>query len=283
MRFTVLGASGFIGGFLASRLAKNGHEVLRATRSELKSLGSGQLGHVFYCLGTDAARSNPHGAFEAHVAHLAGVLRIGSFASLTYLSSTRLYLGAQDAGEESAIHILPDDDNAIFNALKIAGEQLCLAIDNLNVRVVRLSNVIGFAPDGISLIPGLIKDAILRGKIRLTVSPESSKDYLDIEDVVEILPRIALGGKQRFYNVASGCNVSLAEIIRFIRSEFPCSCEWQPGSPTVVFPKIDISRIRTEFSFVPRPVLPALASTCAEFRRRLGPLAVKVSLFSDPA
>src|SRR5205823_12336502 len=120
----------------------------------------------------------------------------------------RLYLEARSGVEDSQIHISPSDDNAIFNAMKIAGEQLCLGMDNSAVRVVRLSNVIGFAPRGISLIPGLIKDAILRGKIRLTISQQSSKDYLDVADVLEILPRIAIEGRHRCYNVASGYNVT---------------------------------------------------------------------------
>src|SRR5947207_1753081 len=122
-QYTVLGASGFIGGFLALRLAQDGHEVLRPPRSELRSFAGRQLGHVFYCLGTDDARNNPYGAFDAHVGHLANLLKVGCFASLTYLSSTRLYLEARSGVEDSQIHISPSDDNAIFNAMKIAGEQ----------------------------------------------------------------------------------------------------------------------------------------------------------------
>src|SRR5262249_5439997 len=176
MQFTVLGASGFIGGHLASRLAKNGHQVFRASRSDLNSLAGQELGHVFYCIGEDDAKNNPFNAFDAHLTHLARTLRHNNFSGLTYLSSTRLYLGAQNGKEETQIKIVPDAENAIFNAMKIAGEQLCFACNNPGVRAVRLSNVIGLAPNGKSLIPTLIRDAFLRGRVRLTISPESSKD-----------------------------------------------------------------------------------------------------------
>ncbi len=281
-QYTVLGASGFIGGHLAARLAKDGHEVLRPPRAELKSFAGRRLGHVFYCLGTDDVKNDPYGAFDAHAAHLANFLKTAHFASLTYISSTRLYLGTQSGTEDSPIKILPSDDGAIFNAMKIAAEQLCFATDNSGVRVVRLSNVIGFAPDGISLIPALIRDAMLRGRMRLTISQKSAKDYLDVEDVLDILPRIAVAGSQRCYNVASGFNVPLAEIVAVIHDEFPCACYWRSAAPTIIFPEIDISRVRTEFSFTARPIRPALLSACAEFRRQFTPPAIKASVLSGP-
>jgi nucleoside-diphosphate-sugar epimerase len=267
--FTVLGASGFVGGHLASRLSTKGHHVLQPSRAELQSLSGRNLGHVFYCLGKDNTRADPYEAFKAHIAYLADVLRFCTISSLTYLSSTRIYLGSRWSHEDSELHILPDDDNAIFNGMKIAAEQMCFADENPAVRAVRLSNVIGFAPRGISLIPMLIKDAIERGRMRLTISPQSSRDYIAIDDVLDILPRIALGGKWRCYNLASGLNVSLDEIVNLIRDEIPSVSEWRPNPRTVTYPVIDIGRIRSEFSFTPRSALDALICACSQFRAQL--------------
>jgi nucleoside-diphosphate-sugar epimerase len=281
MQFTVLGASGFIGGRLASRLTEIGHQVLTPSRKDLKMLGRHKLGHVFYCIGEDDV-TNPDNAFDAHVAQLASVLRNTDFASLTYLSSTRVYLGAQNANEEAQLQVLPHDNGALFGVMKIAGEQLCFASNNPAVRAVRLSSVIGFAPNGKSLIPTLIKNAFLRGRMHLTISPRSSRDYIAVEDVIDILPRIAVEGKQRCYNVASGVNVRLAEIVRLIGSKFPAEYDWQAKAPTVVFPVIDIGRVRTEFSFSPRPVLDALDFACTEFCRQLQvPLGTEASVLSE--
>jgi nucleoside-diphosphate-sugar epimerase len=270
MQVTVLGATGFIGGHLSSCLAEKGHSVWCPSRTDLQSLSHRQLGHVFYCIGEDEVAESPYNALDAHVAHLANILRSQNFASLTYLSSTRVYLGAQSASEDSKLEILPHDERAIFNVMKITGEQLCVASKHPAVRAVRLSTVIGFAPQGKSLLPTLIRDAMLRGRMRLTTSPQSSRDYIAVEDVLDILPRIALGGKQRCYNLGSGVNVRLAEIVRVIGDEFQSQCDWQPNASTVDFPVIDTSRIQTEFSFAPRPALAALILACAEFRRCLG-------------
>lgn len=269
MKFTILGASGFIGRRLASQLTENGHEVARPSRQGLKSLADSDLGHVFYCIGMDDIRRDLRNAVDAHAGCLANILTCNNFASLTYLSTTRLYLGAQNADEEATIQISSNDDNAIFSVMKMAGEQLCFAFNRPTVRVVRLSSVLGFAPNGVSLIPALITSALRRGQIQPTISPNSARDYIAIEDIVAVLPRIALEGKQRCYNIASGMNISLAEIVRIIGSQIPSTCHWQPDAPTVIFPVIDTGRIRAEFSFAPRPVLDALASTCIEFRARL--------------
>jgi nucleoside-diphosphate-sugar epimerase len=270
MQVTVLGATGFIGGQLASRLGETGHRVSRPTRQDMKSLDRRELGHVFYCLGEDEVAESPYNALDAHVAHLANILKSQNFASLTYLSSTRIYLGAQSASEDSQLEILPHDERAIFNVMKIAGEQLCVASKHPAVRAVRLSTVIGFAPQGKSLLPTLIRDAMLRARMRLTISPQSSRDYIAVEDVLDILPRIAVEGKERCYNLASGVNVRLAEIVRVIGDEFRSQCDWRPNAPTVDFPVVDTSRIQSEFSFAPRPALAALIFACAEFRRCLG-------------
>jgi len=267
--FTVLGTSGFVGGHLASRLSLKGYHVLRPSRGELQSLSGRHLGHVFYCLGKDNTRADPYEAFKAHIAWLADVLQFCPISSLTYLSSTRIYLGSPQSREDSELHILPDDDNAIFNGMKIAAEQICFVDRNPAVRAVRLSNVVGFAPRGISLIPTLIRDAIEHGKMRLTISPQSSRDYIAIDDVLDILPRIALGGKWRCYNLASGLNLDLGEIVNLIQGEIPCVSEWRPDAPTVSYPVINIDRIRSEFSFTPRAALDALLSACSQFRAQL--------------
>jgi nucleoside-diphosphate-sugar epimerase len=264
--FTILGASGFLGGQLASSLNAKGHKVLRPSRNELSSLRGHNLGHVFYCLGTDNTKADPYGAFKSHVAYLAELLRFSAFYSLTYLSSTRIYLGARSSREDSDLSILQNDENAIFNAMKIAAEQICFADKNPAVRAVRLSSVIGVAPHGISLIPMLIKNALNEGKMHLTISSQSSRDYIAMDDVLELLPQIALEGKWRCYNVASGLNVNLGEVVSVIERELSSVGEWRPHAPTVIYPIIDIDRIRTEFSFKPRSVLDALVSACGEFR-----------------
>ena len=51
-RYTVLGASGFVGGALARVLREGGAQVCTPARGE--SLAGRELGHVFYCIGMTA-------------------------------------------------------------------------------------------------------------------------------------------------------------------------------------------------------------------------------------
>src|SRR5690348_7388442 len=138
--YTVLGATGFIGHYLAAALRSSGLPVCCPDRSELHSLANKKLGHVFYSLGGDNWAEDPFGAVDAHFDHLRRLLECCEFQSLTYISSTRLYLGGSTGREDSHLIIDYKDPGRFHNALKLAGETLCLASNRAEVRVVRLSN-----------------------------------------------------------------------------------------------------------------------------------------------
>ncbi len=262
--YTVLGATGFIGQHLADALRSSGLPVWCPGRSELFSLAKKDLGHVFYSLGGDNWAKDPFGAIDAHLTHLRRLLEGCDFESLTYISSTRLYLGA-NGREDCPLVVDYKDPGRFHNALKLAGETLCLASERSEVRIARLSNVIGFAPRGISLIPGLIKDAILTGEMKLWTAPDSAKDYIAIEDVVDILPRISASGQCRLYNVASGKNITAASIVACIEAITGATAKWHKGE-TVIFPTISIDRIQKEFQFKPRSPLDLLPTVCGKFK-----------------
>ncbi len=266
--YTVLGATGFIGHHLAAALRSSGQRVCCPDRSELHSLATKDLGHVFYSLGGDNWAEDPFGAIDANVTHLRRLLECCEFQSLTYISSTRLYLGATGGREDCSLVVDYKDPGRFHNALKLAGETLCLASNRPQVRVVRLSNVIGFAPRGISLIPVLIRDAILTGKMNLRIARESAKDYVAIGDVVDILPRISEGGQSRLYNVGSGKNITAASIVACIEAVTSAKANWQEGE-TVIFPSISIDRVHREFQFEPRPALEILPVVCGQFKDAL--------------
>lgn len=262
--FTVLGASGFVGGSVANALRAYGHTVLTPTRNEIPWL-SGELGHVVYAIGTDNFAKEPWSAVEAHVWHLRRVFERVQFESLTYLSSSRLYLGAEATREDSRIVADLADSGWLFNATKLAGEALCLSSKLPNVRVVRLSNVIGYAPRGISLIPALIKSALRTGEMQIWIDRASAKDYVAIGDVIDLLPKIAERGRHQIYNVGSGTNLTIADVARRIEVNTGATTKWIPGQ-LIVFPALSIERIHNEFQFRPRPILETLDSTCREFK-----------------
>lgn len=251
-RCTIFGGGGYIGSHLRSYLRAQGHEVnVQARDSELNT--SESLGHVFYCIGLTADfRKFPFETVRAHVTILSNVLEYANFDSLLYLSSTRIYQSSPSTSEECEIHVNPAVDSDLYNISKIMGESLCLASGRGNVRIARLSNVVGRENSSSeNFFPSLCREA-QGGKILLRSAITSEKDYVYIDDVTWALSNIAFNGRRNIYNVASGLNVSHSEIIERLIDHFGCKVDISPVAPEMKFPTINICRIVSEFSFAPR-------------------------------
>ncbi len=265
--FTVLGATGFIGSRLAAHLRAAGHEVATPARGEIDTPALA-LGHAFYCIGLTAGfRSRPLETVEAHVCLLRRLLAQASFESLTYLSSTRVYAGAaaSEACEDSPLRLDPNQPSDLYNLSKLMGESLCLQGGRANMRAVRLSNVVGGkSAASEDFIPALLEEA-RHGRITLRSDPESAKDYIHIDDVVAMLPAIALGGRHRLYNLASGIRITHRTWVEAIARHFKASVTYLPAAPRVDFPPVSIARIAAEFGFSPRPPLETCLAALERF------------------
>lgn len=261
---TVLGASGFIGSRLSAELQRRGLEVRTPARDA--DLSDEDLGTVFYCIGlTGDAPRRPFETVEAHVEKLSEVLRLCTFDQLVYLSSTRLYLGAPTGNEDEELRIDPKDRGRVFNLSKALGESLVLRDDRPG-RVARLSNVYGPDWESESFLPAILTAACRDGAVTIRDAPESAKDYVHVEDVVEVLIRIALDGRERIYNVASGRNVSHRELSEELRRIAGCTIDFEVDPASLVFPPIDTTRLQAEFPFSPRLVLDDLAELVDQCR-----------------
>lgn len=254
-QFTVLGASGYIGSRLVERLRADGHTVWAPARGDGRVL-SAPLGHVLYCIGlTGDFRARPFDTTDAHVTFLAQVLQRAQFDSLLYLSSTRVYQGAVRTDEGAQLTVQPGDPSYLYNLTKLTGESLCHASGRSHVRVARLSNVVGLGMDAASgnFIASLLRDA-RAGHVVLQSSIESAKDYIHIDDVVDWLPRIALGGKAVTYNVASGVQTTHAQWLQWLVTHTGCSYSVLADAPTQYFLPINVHRLQAEFSKIARPL-----------------------------
>ena len=260
-RFTVLGATGFIGRHLLAHLERQGEEVFAPGRDDPAILGS-DLGHVVYAIGLTADfRSRPFDTVEAHVCRLATILESATFDSLVYLSSTRVYAGSESGSEEAKLRVDPTVPGDLYNLTKLTGESLCFAHPSPDVRVARLSNVFAASPDAMAktedFLPALIRAATDDGRIRLETAPDSTKDYVWMGDAVRALHRIATDGAHRLYNIASGRNVSNGDIVGALQKITGCEIDVAPGAPRAVYPTIDVARIGSAFTPPDRPWAPA--------------------------
>jgi len=232
----------------------DGHDVFTPMRDDL-SIFNRPLGHVFYCIGLTANfRGRPYDTVLAHISLLGNLLERADFDSLVYLSSTRVYLHTLHADEQDPLLVAPNEPGDLYNLSKLTGESLCWSSKRKGVKAVRLSNVVGLDARSENFLYALIRSAI-SGRIVLHSALESSKDYVLIDDVVTLLPRIAFDGRHYLYNVASGVNLSNNEIATHLSSLTGCSIETVQGAISQVFPVINIDRICSEFGFSSKPVL----------------------------
>ena len=266
MRFTILGASGFIGRNLAAHLSKEEHDVLTPMRNDERAF-RGSLGHVVYCIGLTADfRNRPFDTVRAHVSVLSDLLEHADFTSLLYLSSTRVYSRSSETSEMTALPVTTFEPSDLYTLSKLMGESLCLNSGRDGTRIARLSNVVGFDPQSDNFLPALIREA-LAGTIVLQSAVNSSKDYVALEDVLAILPRIAVDGRDRIYNVASGQNIRNGDLMKQLEALTGCGVQIAEQAPIQSFPPIHIERLRREFGFSPANPLARLPDLIAAYRR----------------
>jgi len=247
-QYTVFGAKGFIGQKMVKALRSKEYKVWEPNRTD-SDIYRRPLGHVIYAAGVTADfRTRPFDTVEAHVCFLSKILKEGQFESLIYLSSTRLYSGVSKGSEDTVLHVQSQDPSDLYNLSKLMGESLCLASGRKNVKIARLSNVLGGGDD--NFIASLYREA-RAGQILLRTALSSKKDYIHVDDVIDLLS-VIIKGRHSIYNIASGQQVMHAQWVEYFVKLTGCKAKVESGSPEISFVPIDISRIREEFSFTPR-------------------------------
>lgn len=234
---------------MSDRLRRAGIEFQAPSRNE--PLDGRDLGTVIYCIGiTGDFRQRALDTADAHVSSLVELIRHSRFESLLYVSSVRLYLRTRGLAREDDPFLLnPLDTDDIYNASKAAGEAITLSLGNRG-RVARVANAYGQRQKH-TFLAEILNEA-RRGEIRLRSSPETARDYIHVEDVADLLVRIALDGRERIYNVASGISLTNAEVCELIARLTASRVSVIPDAPAVLFPRIDTTRIRRDFGFAPR-------------------------------
>ena len=115
----------------------------------------------------------------------------------------------------------------------------------------------------------IAQPAIVNKKIHLHSSLDSSKDYVDVDSVTNLMCRIAKVGKKRIYNVASGYYISNREIVIRIRALTGCVVTSADDAPMLAWPLIDNHRIRQEFDFKPVPLMDKLEDLINKYKATL--------------
>ena len=267
---TVLGASGFIGSNLIKELDRRGIAFYAPKRDE--NIGQKELGHIIYCIGMTADfRTKPFETVESHVCKLLNLLQNCQFESLTYLSSTRLYLKSITSSakfiEEDDIVINPGEAFDLFAASKITGELLALNSGRPNIKIIRVSNVFGPDISSDNFITAIIREAVKTNKIEMFTTPDSSKDYIALEDVCNSLALISQLEISGVFNLAFGSNTTNGEILKEINRLTGAEIKYSSNAKRVIFKEIDITKLTNQFGFKPtKTVLESLPEIISAFK-----------------
>ena len=250
MLYSVFGSTGFIGGFFADFIESKGIACKRIPR-EYNTNKTENLGHIVYSIGLTADfRNRPMDTVKAHVTKLVDVLENSRYESFLYLSSTRVYSENMNTSEEASLVVNPNNFSDLYNISKLMGESVCLSINNPNVRIARLSNVLGHDIKSDNFVNALVREAIEKGEIILQSSPDSEKDYISVEEVVKLIELISQTGRHRLYNIASGYNSTNREIFEIIQENTGCEVVTDATKPLLKFSPIKIDRIKMEFDYM---------------------------------
>ncbi len=267
MNFTVIGASGFIGSNLVKTLRAKGRNVFAPLRDDT-AIFTLPLGHVIYAAGVTADfRSRPFDTLRANTNFVAQILEQAKFESFLYLSSARIYRHAEHGGEDAAIFLKSTEPEDLYDLTKLTGEAICHSTGIDSVRVVRLTNVVGFDFKSQNFLFDLIRSACDTGEIKLRSKLDSSKDYILLQDVIEILPKVAIEGCHSCYNLASGRNLTHAELLNPILAATGATLTVEQNAAQLITQEIDIDRICSEFGYQPSPILPYIPELIHQYRK----------------
>ena len=268
---SVIGASGFIGSALVTRLKEEGLCPREFVRTDEIPKGE-NLGTVFYCAGMTADfLENPADTLNAHTVLLSEILFKRSADKLIYLSSTRLYdeLTEDLTGfEDSDLSVNPSKPRHFFDLTKLAGEALCNVCDEMPTQVLRLAAVYSethYADGFMGSILKKICEADPGSEIYVDSSPLSARDYIHLDDVLTACLLVAESGKASVYNVASGVNVTNLELSELFHDRTGRKLIFTDDVRPPEFCRIETERLWNEFGFRARSIETALDAWLTAF------------------
>lgn len=265
MKYTVFGASGFIGSELVSFLRNNNIEVYTPQRDD-PEIYTQDLGIVIYCAGNGDCGKNPLNVLNANTVLLSSIITRCNFTRLVYLSSTRVYINSMDSEESADLIVGGNDNRRLFNLTKLVAEELCLKSEK-DCIIVRPSNVYGKAFSSPLFLPAITRDAITKGIVNMYVSPEYNKDYVSVHDVIDAIYFLSQNTlKHSIYNIASGINTRASEIAEILQKKTSCQIIWHDFRQEEKFPITNINRLKSEMKFVPQNVLDDMSGMIDNFK-----------------
>ncbi len=248
----ITGASGFIGANLCRRLHENGHEVhllvrpsfdnwrIKDIQSEIRihvvnflsrheltlTLDTVKPDFIFH-LAANGAYSFQNDSTEIFETNVLGTKNLVDTAISVGFQAFVNAGSSSEYGFKKSIHKETDmiEPNSAYAVSKAAGTHYCSFMARerkLRIPTLRLYSVYGRYEDPRRLLPTLVLKA-LEGKYPPLVSPDTARDFVFIEDVIEAF--LAAAEKtpavcSEIYNVSTAKQTSLRELITQVQVQF---------------------------------------------------------------
>ncbi len=242
--FTIFGHTGFIGSHLKKKLSNQNLILPKRGQIKIKKF----LGNIIYCIGSDNWMNEHYDSYMANIGLIPEIINKNNFKSFTFLSTTRIYKKSINTSENSSFQINPNFKDDYYNIKKICAESFLLS-QKKKIKIIRLSNIYGENFSSPLVLPNFINSAILKGKINITINKNSKKDFLSINDALDLIYKICTKGRGEIYNLASGKMISLIQIAKKIQRITGCKITLKNQKIIIKEPNINISKLKKEFKF----------------------------------
>ena len=245
-RILVTGSSGFIGANLCRRLTAGGYEVFGVDRTPRASMTELSYEELILDLGSeDLRRKLPKGVDAlVHLAAESSVHRcatrpqdcvinnvtasaavsrwadLNNLETAVFASSMAVYGAVDRPVDESSIL----RGSSLYALSKQLGERVFMSVPRIRTAILRLFNVYGPGQDLDNRDHGMIAiylgQALESGSITVRGSGKRTRDFVYIDDAVTAIEMALQTLPTGTYNVATGQETSVAELLYLLQLEF---------------------------------------------------------------
>ena len=231
-KILITGHNGFIGKHLKDYFQSKKVELILPETDARSPLEDAPSADIVYHLGAvvklDRFKADPVQSYEIN---FMGTLRVLEYcrrcsAKLILPSTSGVY------GNQNQSRVKEDNPIQTANAYtssKCLAEELASAYSRdfgVSCVILRLFNVYGPGQAPPFLIPDIL-DSIVKKRMVVLRTPNSSRDFIYIDDVIDAFVKAAdhKGEKFEVFNIGSGTAVSVMQIVNVIRAIIPWEIE----------------------------------------------------------
>jgi UDP-glucose 4-epimerase len=228
-RLVVLGASGFVGSYVANFAAEEGWQVVRLSSKDL-DLTSPESPRRIPSVVRDgdtivhSAAIVPSHKAEEVIANL--IMTQNLVQGLSGIKIAQFITVSSDAvyGEGSGVinESSPCTPSSLYSAMCLTRELVCAAVGTSALTVVRPTAIYGIGDTHNSYGPNrFAREVMDSGQITIFGTGQASRDHVSIADVARIIVTSANMRQSGVINIASGRSLPFAEVAEMIRAVGP--------------------------------------------------------------